>query len=337
MRAVKVFVAMSALVASGVLAQPSGSQSGGPQSGSPQPAATYPDRPVHIVVPFTPGGNVDIVTRIVAQGLAEQLRQNVVVENKPGANAIIGAESVARAAPNGHTLLIGTAETHAINPHIYKSLSYDPLRDFVAVGIVSSFPFSLVVSPKLPVENLRDFVAYAKKNDGKLNFASWGIGSTSQIAFEQLKQSTGIDLVHVPFQGAAPAITAVASGVVEAFMVPLSVALPHARNGRVKLLAVTSEQRDDTAPDVPTATEQGYRVVIGGWHVLAAPKDTPREVVALLNRSLNAVTGNAEIREKLRKQGVRPASSTPEQAETMVKGEWQRWGTIAEKAGIRAN
>jgi tripartite-type tricarboxylate transporter receptor subunit TctC len=295
------------------------------------------DRPVRIVVPFTAGGNVDIVARVIAQGLGEQLKLNVVVENKAGANAIIGAESVAHAPADGHSLLLGTAETHAINPHIYRKLSYDPLKQFTTVGIVSSFPFALVVSPKLPVASLTEFVAYAKQHPGKLNYATWGIGSTSQIAFEQLKQATGIDVVHVPFKGAAPAVTAVAAGDVQAFMVPLSVALPQAASGRVKLLAITSDRRDDTAPDTPTATELGVPVVISGWHILAAPRDTPPAAIARLNAALNAVTGSAEFRGRLLKQGVQPATSTPADAQAMVAAEWQRWGAIAQKAGISAD
>jgi tripartite-type tricarboxylate transporter receptor subunit TctC len=291
---------------------------------------------VHLVVPFTPGGNVDIVARIVAQGLSEETKQSFIVENKPGANAAIGADYVARAAPNGQTLLFATAETHALNPHLQKKLSYDPLKDFATIGVVDQFPFSLVVSPKLPVSSLGEFIAHARKHDGKLNFASWGNGSTSQIAFEQLKQSTGINLVHVPFQGAAPAITAVAAGNVEAFIVPLSVARPQAASGRVKLLAVTSAQREASAPEVPTASEQGVAVVITGWHVLAAPAATTRNTIVALNRALNAVTGRADVREKLLKAGVQPASSTPEQADAMVRAEHQRWGKVAKTAGITA-
>jgi len=294
-------------------------------------------QPVHIVVPFPPGGNVDIVARIVAQGLTEETKTSVIVENRAGANAIIGADYVARAAPDGRTLLFATAETHAINPNIHRKLSYEPLKDFVSVGIVDQFTFSLVVSPTLPVTSLSEFVAYAKKNEGKLNYASWGNGSISQIAFEQLKQSAGINLVHVPFQGAAPAITAVAAGNVEAFIVPLSVARPQAASGRVKLLAVTSAKREDSAPDVPTATEQGVPVVIRGWHVLAAPSRTPQSVVLSLNRSLNSVTARPDIREKLLKAGVQPAVSTPEEAQSMVRAEWQRWGEVARAAGIRAD
>ncbi len=296
--------------------------------------STYPARPVTIVVPFTPGGNVDIVARVIAQGLGEQLKQSVVVENRAGANAIIGAEAVSRAAPDGYTLLFGTAETHAINPHIYTKLAYDPLKQLTTVGVVDRFPFALVVSPQLPVKTLGEFVAHAKQQPGTLNYASWGIGSTSQIAFEQLKQAAGIDLVHVPFKGAAPAITAVAGGEVQAFMVPLSVAAPQAAGGRVKLLAVTSAARDDTAPDVPTASEQGYAVVIGGWHVLAAPAGTSRDIVERLNRALNAVTANRQIGETLRKQGVKPASGSPDEAQAMVADEWKRWGDIARRAGV---
>ncbi|MGE0801401.1 MAG: Bug family tripartite tricarboxylate transporter substrate binding protein [Lautropia sp.] len=294
------------------------------------------DRPVQIVVPFTAGGNVDNVARIIAQGLTDQLKRNVVVENRAGANAIIGAEYVARAAPDGHTLLFATAETHAINPHIYAKLPYEPRGDFVSVGIVSRFPFALVISPGLPAATLGEFVAYAKQQAGKLNYASWGVGSTSQIAFEQLKQATGIDLTHVPFKGAAPAITAVVAGDVQALMVPLSVARPQAASGRVKLIAVTSETRDRSAPDIPTATEQGVPVVFGGWHLLAAPKGTPAAIVDGLNAALNAVTGNPEYAARLDKQGVRAVQSTPAEAGAMAASEWQRWGEVARAARVTA-
>ena len=315
----KVLVAISFLVASSAFAQ------------------TFPERPVHVVVPFTPGGNVDIVARIVAQGMTEELKQSVVVENKPGANAAIGAEYVARAKADGHTVLFGTAETHALNPHLRKALPYDPLKDLVAVGIVDYFPFSIVVSPKLPVNGLAEFVKYARQNDGKLNFASWGNGSTSQIAFEQIKQLTGVNMTHVPFQGAAPAITAVAAGDVQAFAVPLSVARPQAASGRVKLVAVISAKREDAAPDVPTAGEQGVPVVITGWHVLAVPAATPPAVLARLNRALNAANARPDVREKLTKAGVQPATASVEEAQAMVKAEHQRWGEVARKAGLQPN
>ena len=298
-------------------------------------ADAWPERPVHLVVPFTPGGNVDVVARIVAQGMAGDLKQSVVVENKPGANAAIGAEAVARAKPDGYTVLLGTSETHALNPHLRKNLPYEPLKDLPVVGIVDRFTFSFVVSTALAAKDLREFVAYAKANPGKLNFASWGNGSTSQIAFEQIEQATGMDLVHVPFQGAAPAIAAVAAGNVQAFVVPLSVAQPQAANGRVKLLAVTSDVRDAAAPDVPTAKEQGVPVSINGWHVLAVPAGTPPDVMQRLNHALNAANANAVVKAQLAKAGAQPVSSGIEEAQAMVKDEFGRWGEVARKAGLQ--
>ncbi len=297
----------------------------------------FPDHAVKLVVPFTAGGNADVVARMVAQGMGDQLRQSVIVENRPGANAMIGAEAVARSAPDGYTMMLATAESHAINPHIYKKVNYDAVKDFTPVGVIGYFPFALVINPKLPVQNLAEFVDYAKKNKGKLNFASWGVGSTSQITFEQFKQTTGTDLVHVPFQGAAPAITAVAGGQVDAFMVPLTVAVPQSKSGRVKLLGVTTAQRVSTSPDIPTLSEQGVAVVSGGWHVLVVPKATPVEVVNQLNRALLATTQAPAMREALLKVGVDPANTTPAEAEKMLVAEWQRWGKVARDAAVQAD
>lgn len=297
-------------------------------------SANFPDHPVRFVVPFTAGGNADVVARIVAKGMSDALKQSVVVDNKPGANAMIGAEAVARAPADGYTLLEATAETHAINPHIYKKVPYDAIKDFAAVGVMDYFPFALVVNPKLPVNSLKEFVVYAKERPGKLSFASWGVGSTSQIAFEQFKQTAGLNMLHVPFQGAAPAITAVSSSQVDAFFVPLSVAVPQARSGHVKLLGTTTAGRAASSPEVPAFSEQGYPVVIGGWHVIVAPKATPKAVLARLNQALNEALKAKEIREALTNQGLDPANTTPAEADKMLQAEWQRWGKIAKDAAI---
>jgi tripartite-type tricarboxylate transporter receptor subunit TctC len=297
-------------------------------------AAPFPEKPVRIVVPFAPGGNVDIVNRIVAQAMGEELKQTFIIENKAGANGAIGTESVARAAPDGYTLVVAVSETMALNPALQKSLSYNPLKDFASIGIIDTFAFSLVTSNKLPSTDVKGFIAYAKERPGKLNFSSWGNGSLSQIAMEQLKQATGIDLLHVPFKGAAPAMTAVTAGSIEAFVAPLSLAVPYAADGRVRLIAVTSAERQATAPNTPTLTEQGFPVVVTGWHVLAAPAGTPADVIATLNRALNTVTGRADVRERLLKVGVTPATSTPQQAQALVNSEFKRWGDVARKAGI---
>ena len=247
---------------------------------------------------------------------------------------MIGAEAVARSAPDGYTLLLATAESHAINLHIYKKLTYDPAKDFAAVGVIGHFPFALVVNPKLPVHNLTEFIDLAKREKGKLNYASWGVGSTSQIAFEQFRQTAGVDGLHVPFQGASPAIAALAGGQVDAFMVPLAVAVPQARSGRVRLLGVTTALRPNSNPEIATLTEQGVPVVSGGWHVIVVPKATPADAVARLNAALNAALGVREMRETLQKQGIEPVGTTQAEAEKMLQSELQRWGKVARGAGI---
>jgi tripartite-type tricarboxylate transporter receptor subunit TctC len=297
-------------------------------------AGPFPEKPVRVVVPWAPGGNVDIVNRIIAQAMGEELKQSFVVENKPGANGAIGTESVARAAADGYTILVAVSETHSINPALRKALPYDPLKDFTSVGIVDTFPFALVISAKLPANDVKGFVAYAKERPGKLNFTSWGIGSLSQIAMEQLKQSAGIDLLHVPFNGAAPAMTAVTAGSIEAFVAPLSLARPYAADGRVKMIAVTSPTRQNSAPNVPTLAEEGIPVDISGWHVLAVPAGTPADAIAILNRALNAATARPDVRERLLKAGVTPATSTPQEAQSLVNSEFKRWSDVARKAGI---
>ncbi|MFM8556225.1 MAG: Bug family tripartite tricarboxylate transporter substrate binding protein [Betaproteobacteria bacterium] len=299
-------------------------------------ASTFPDRPLRIVVPFAAGGNVDIVTRIVAGGLSEALGQSVVVENKAGANGVIGAEFVARSAADGYTLFIATAETMALNPFLMKSVPYDPLKDFAAIGLIDDFPFTLTVNPQLPVKTVSEFVTYARANQGKLNFSSWGTGSIGQIAFEQFNQATGIRMEHIPFKGAAPAIMAVATGEVHAFMATLSVARPQAASGRVRILAITTAERDPTAPEIPTLREMGVDVVIRGWHILAAPAATPASVVSRLNGALVTTVRRPDISEKLIGVGVRPVTSSADEAHAMIRSENVRWRDVARKAGLKA-
>ncbi|HEY0294060.1 MAG TPA: tripartite tricarboxylate transporter substrate binding protein [Bordetella sp.] len=300
--------------------------------------AAFPDDgTIRFVVPFTSGGNTDVVARIVAKGMSARLKAPVIVVNKPGANAMVGAEYVAHAKPDGYTMMLGTAESLAINPHIYAKVNYDALKDFAEVGVIGGFPFALVANPKLPVKTLADFVDYARKRPGQLTFSSWGVGSTSQIAFEQFKQVTGIDMRHIAYQGAAPAITAVEAGDVDAFMVPLTVAVPQAQGGKVKLLGITNAQREPSAPSIPTMTEQGYPVVIGGWHVLVVPRDTPPDVVRALNAALNAALEDKDVRGVLTAQGLDPAKTTPDEAAQWIRKEFDRWGSIATSAHVSGN
>ena len=297
-------------------------------------SAPFPDKPIRLIVPFTAGGNVDNSARTISQGLSEQLGQSVIVDNKPGANTLIGAEFVARANPDGYTLLLGTPESLAINPHVYKKINYDPLKDLTAVGLVGNFPFALVVNPKLPAKNLKEFVALAKSAPGKMNYSSWGIGSTSQITFEKFNQVAGIELAHIPFQGAAPAIIAIAADEVQAMMVPLSVALPQAAGGKVKILGITTSQRFASAPDISTFQEQGYPVVMSGWHLIVAPNKTSPSVLQTLNRNLNKALETQVTKEALIKIGIEPSPGSIAQANKLIQTEYERWGKTAKDAGI---
>jgi len=296
--------------------------------------AAFPDKPIRLIVPFTAGGNVDNSARTISQGLSEQLGQSVIVDNKPGANTLIGAEFVARANPDGYILLLGTPESLAINPHVYKKINYDPLKELTAVGLVGNFPFALVVNPKLPAKNIKEFVALAKSMPGKMNYSSWGIGSTSQITFEKFNQVAGIELVHIPFQGAAPAITAIAADEVQAMMVPLSVALPQAAGGKVKILGITTSQRFASAPDISTFQEQGYPVVMSGWHLIVAPNKTSPSVLQTLNKNLNKALETQATKEALIKIGIEPSPGSIAQANKLIQTEYERWGKTAKDAGI---
>jgi len=301
---------------------------------SPSHGAPFPDKPIRLIVPFTAGGNVDNSARTISQGLSEQLGQSVIVDNKPGANTLIGAEFVARANPDGYTLLLGTPESLAINPHVYKKINYDPLKDLTAVGLVGNFPFALVVNPKLPAKNIKEFVALAKSAPGKMNYSSWGIGSTSQITFEKFNQVAGIELAHIPFQGAAPAIIAIAADEVQAMMVPLSVALPQAAGGKVKILGITTSQRFTSAPDISTFQEQGYPVVMSGWHLIVAPNKTNPTVLQTLNKNLNKALETQATKEALIKIGIEPSPGSIAQANKLIQSEYERWGKTAKAAGI---
>jgi tripartite-type tricarboxylate transporter receptor subunit TctC len=296
--------------------------------------AAFPDKPIRLIVPFTAGGNVDNSARTISQGLSEQLGQSVIVDNKPGANTLIGAEFVARANPDGYILLLGTPESLAINPHVYKKINYDPLKELTAVGLVGNFPFALVVNPKLPAKNIKEFVALAKSMPGKMNYSSWGIGSTSQITFEKFNQVAGIELVHIPFQGAAPAITAIAADEVQAMMVPLSVALPQAAGGKVKILGITTSQRFASAPDISTFQEQGYPVIMSGWHLIVAPNKTSPAVLQTLNKNLNKALETQATKEALIKIGIEPSPGSIAQANKLIQTEYERWGKTAKDAGI---
>jgi tripartite-type tricarboxylate transporter receptor subunit TctC len=297
----------------------------------------YPTRPIRLVVGYAPGGATDLAARLVAQKLQEGWGQPVVVENKPGAGSNIASELVARAAPDGYTLLMGTI-ANATNMSMYRSPGYDTLRDFVPVSQVMSAPSVLVVAPAAPFSDLAGLIAAARARPGALTFASSGAGGSPHLAGELLKLRAGIDLTHVPYKGAAPALTDVVSGVVSmGFMTALS-AVPHMQSGRLKPIAVAAERRLAQIPSVPTMAELGLKdFEVSSWSGLFAPARTPPEIVARLHREVARILALPEVREKFAAQGAEPVGSSPEQFRGYVRAEIDKWAQVVRASGARAD
>lgn len=302
---------------------------------SPAASAQYPDKPIRLIVPWPAGGGSDVIARVVAQPLGERLKQPIVVENRPGANGAIGTTVVAKAAKDGYSLIWVTADTHAIIPHVYPDLQYDPRKDFASVGIAGYFPYALILNPAFPAASVSDFVAQAKARPGKVTFASWGIGGSAHVAMEMFKQQGGFDVLHVPFQGAAPAIQAVVGGQVDSMIVPLSVADPHARGGRVKMIGLASPARFAGTPDLRTFAEQGVPVNAGTWVGIMAPAGTSPDILQRLNGALNATIEAPAVREALLKLNTEPSTMTVDQFKKFVDSEYDRWGKTIRDAKIK--
>jgi tripartite-type tricarboxylate transporter receptor subunit TctC len=298
-------------------------------------AAQYPEKPIRLVVPWPPGGGSDVVARVVAQPLGDQLKQPVVIENRPGANGAIGSAAVAKAPPDGYTLVWVTADTHAINPHVYPNLAYQ-LRDFAPVGMAGYFPYALIVNPAFPANDVAEFVKQAQERPGKITFGSWGVGGSAHVAMEMFKQQGGFDVLHVPFQGAAPAIQAVIGGHVDTMIVPLSVADPHAKGGRLRMLGLAAPERFAGAPDLKTFKEQGVPLDAGTWVGIMAPAGTPKNILDRLNQAMETVIRNPDVRNQLVKLNVEPSTMSVEQFGKFVQSEHERWGKTVRDAKIKA-
>ena len=260
----------------------------------------YPDRPLRLIVPFPPGGTVDLIARIVAERIAPGLGQTVVVDNRAGAGGAIGADAVARAAPDGYTILQGTGSTHGTNPAVNKKLPYDPIKDFDPIVMIARTPYILVAHPAIAANTVRELVALAKAQPGKNNFASYGSGSSNHLAAELFKAMAGIDLVHVPYKGAAPAVAAIVAGEVQVIFDVVGTSGQHIKAGKMKLLGVGSPQRSPVAPDAPTLAESGVTGFDAGtFFGLFAPAGTPRVIVDRLNREVVKVLAMPAERERL--------------------------------------
>jgi tripartite-type tricarboxylate transporter receptor subunit TctC len=292
---------------------------------------------VKLVVGFTPGGGVDIAARTLAPKLAELIGQPVIVENKPGAGTNIANEFVAKSAPDGATLLVNTAVV-AINMSLYKNLPFDTLRDFSAVSIFSESPNVLVVNAKLPVSNLKEFLAYARANPGKLNYSSAGAGTTQHLSAELFKLKTGLSIVHVPYKGTAPSLTSLIAGETDLSFANIPAIQQHVKSGRLRPLASTGTKRAAQMPDVPTMKEAGVDgVEVTVWYGVLAPSATPRPMVAALSAAVARAAHDPEIRKRLAEQGAEPVGNSAEEFGRLLREEVARWAEVVKVSGARAD
>jgi len=301
-------------------------------------AQSYPSRAVRVMVGFAPGGPNDLSARAYAARLAESLGQPFVVENRTGAAGNLAAEAVARAAPDGHTLMLGSTGTNAVNPTLYGKLAFDLVRDLAPVSIVATSPSALAVHPKVPAQNVRELIALAKSQPGKLTYASAGSGSSQHLSAELFKQAAGVDIVHVPYKGAAPGIADLLAGQVDMSFAPVANVVPHARAGKLRLLAVTGASRSGFAPGVPTVAESGVPGFdVTTWYALFATSGTPAAVVERLCAELRRSADNAQLKEQLANLGIEAqASASPEQARAYRDAEVERWGKLVRSLGVKA-
>lgn len=297
-------------------------------------AQSYPSQPVRIVVPFAAGGAVDTVARLVGQKMSESLGQPVVIENKPGAGGNLAADTVARAAPDGYTILL-TTNGHAISPSLYRTLPFDVMKDFVPVTQLIESPLLLVASNKLPVNSLKDLVKLAKEKPGGLNYGSTGVGNPLHLSMEMLKKATGIDIAAIPYKGDAPLNTALLAGEVDLAIVPVATGRANVENKLVKGLAVTTAQRSKAMPDLPTVAEQGVPGFdTGSWQGFFAPANTPRDIVQRLYREAKKALDAPDVRERLRALVAEPVASTPEDFAQKFKDDVAKFAKIAKDANI---
>jgi len=303
---------------------------------TPVYAQAYPTKPVRIVVGFSPGGATDIIARIVAQRLTEAWGQSVIVENRPGASGMIGAELVSKTAPDGYTLLMSPQTSMAVAPNIFAKIAYDPVRDFAAVTMPASAPMLLVVHPSLPVTSFQQFVALAKSHPGRLSFGSGGIGTGPHMSGELLKTLLGLKIVHVPYKGEGPAITDVIAGQIPFILGTLPAVIQHVQSGRLRGVAVTTARRTSLAPQFPTIAESGlaeFDTAI--WLGMFAPAGTSREIVNRIYSDTARLLGSQEAQDKLAQQGLEPVASTPEQFSAYLKAELVKWGKVVKAANVR--
>ncbi len=307
---------------------------------TPQAAAAadaYPAKPIRFVVAFPPGGGTDIIARVIAQKLSERLAQQVVVDNRPGAGGNIGTDIVAKSAPDGYTMLMGSAGPLAVNASLFAKMPFDPIRDLAPVTLAASTPNVLVVHPSLLARTVKELIALARARPGEINFASSGHGTPAHLAGELFNSMAGVKLIHVPYKGAAPALADLLGGQVQLMFSTMPPALPHVKDGKLRALAVTSRKRSPAAPDLPTLDEAalpGFEAIT--WHGVVVPAGTPTTVIALLNREIVAILHLPEVVERLSGQGAEALGSTPEEFAAYIRSESVKWAKVVRESGAKA-
>ena len=299
-------------------------------------AQAYPSKPVRLIVTFAAGGGADFMGRLIGQKLAESFGQSVVIDNRAGAGGAIGNEAVAKAAPDGYTLLLGAAGPLVIAPWLYAKLPFDTVKDFAPVTLLATVPFALTVHPSVPAKTVKELIALARANPGKLNYGSSGAGGAPHLAGELMKSMAKIEMVHVPYKGLAPAITDLIGGQLELIFADVNLVNPHIQSGRLRGLAVTGAQRSPIMPALPTVSEAalpGYQA--GTWYGLLAPAHTPRDVIARLNSETNRLLATAEVKERFATQGAEPAGNSPEQFASFIKSELDKWANVIRAANVK--
>ncbi|MCC6533011.1 MAG: tripartite tricarboxylate transporter substrate binding protein [Burkholderiales bacterium] len=300
-----------------------------------QPQGAYPNRPVRFVVPLAAGGAIDIATRLFAQKLAEALGQQFVIDNRPGAGGIIGADIAAKAPPDGYTLMMGSI-SHTVLPALHKKLPYDIVQDFAPVSMLVSFPFLLLVHPSIAAKSVPELIALAKAKPGQIHYASGGNGSTAHLSAELFKSMTGINLVHVPYKGTGPALNAFLAGETGVAFYSVSATLAHVKSGRLRALATTGKKRSPSVPDVPTAIEAGVaNFETGSWAGTLAPAGTPRPIIVKLHGELMRILALPEAKERIAALDFEPVGSTPEQFAAEIRKEVGRWAKVVKESGAK--
>jgi len=302
-------------------------------AGAGAQAQPYPSKPVKVVVPLTPGSPVDVVARLVGQHMAAALGQPMIVENRPGAGATIGAKSVASAEPDGYTIL-HTAANHVIAPSIYKNLSYDPIKDFVPIGAVATSPFVVVLSPNLPIHTVPELIAYAKANPGMLNWG-FGLGTSPHLIGELFKRITQTDIAAIPYRGGAQAVTDILAGQIHMNIGTTATLVPLVRSGKLRAVAVIGEGRYPDLPEVPSMAESGVPLTLGFWSGLLAPAGVPEDVVRKLNGTLNEVLHTAELKESMAKLGLQPKGGSPREFAAFLDDEKAAWANAVAITGVK--